>query len=161
MECYNVVLSKIDHTFSSFCICQMIIQSCLRVSGPLKKVKLITCYVGLGEDSGRKFFVWSTLLILGDHFSLFLADPFGKLHRKWMYVPITVSVLVGVFQSVTVGCMCMCVRSQRIVTLNVMGHNLSLSLIGPAGINYFCVLIYSKKNTPAGYLQYYSNDFMS
>lgn len=31
--------------------------------------------LGLVEDSGRKFLVWSTLLILGDHFSLFLADP--------------------------------------------------------------------------------------
>ncbi len=75
MECYNVVLSKIDHTFSSFCICQMIIQSCLRVSGPLKKVKLITCYVGVRGGFWEEFFVWSTLLILGDHFSLFLADP--------------------------------------------------------------------------------------
>ncbi len=62
MECYNVVLTKIDHTFSSFCICQMIIQSCLRVSGPLKKVKLITCYVGVRGGFWEEFFclVYST-----------------------------------------------------------------------------------------------------
>jgi len=81
-------------------------------------VKLITeSYVGVRggfwEEMSR--LVWSTLLILGDHLSLFLAELLASCSRcVFVYVSIAVSVSSGV-------CLSVCCVS---VPVNVMGHNL-------------------------------------
>lgn len=137
-------LTKIDHTFRPFSICQMIMQHFFEGFRTAKSVKLITeCYVGVRGG----FWEEMSCLVYSTHpwrplWSV-LSWTFGKLHRKCAYVPITVSVAECVFQSVTVGCMYeyVCVYGQRGLfhwmlrgTIWGLGccHYL---LIGPAGIN--------------------------
>lgn len=65
---------------------------------------------GFWEEMSR--LVWSTLLILGDHFSLFLAEPLASCTEcVFVYVSIAVSVSSGVCLSVCNSglCVCMCV----------------------------------------------------